>query len=234
MRKHKKSYSLFGGRYIAGDEPEKIVEDEDVDSDEEDEEEQPKVIFINDNKNTQKDPRIVGLYGSVDEVKACNVIEALMYLKEFGKEEVSEEECCDKCGDIKFVLSTYGGNSAEAFAIYDTMKDIQKECDIATVGLGKVMSAGVMLLAAGTKGKRYVGQNCRLMIHSVFAGSEGILASLDNEILEIKFLQEQYIDCLVRDTKMTKKLLTKLVNKGTNHYFDANQAIAWGIADHIL
>lgn len=234
MKKHKKPCSLLSGRYIAGDEPEEIVEDGSAEDDDEDgdEEEQPKVIFVNDNKGEQeKEIKLVGLYGSVNESKACGVIEALMYLRESCKSEKQDEE---ECEDIKFVLSTYGGDSAEAFAIYDTMKDIEEECDIATIGLGKVMSAGVLLLAAGTKGKRCVGRHARLMIHAIAGGMESGLAGLDVELNEIKFLQEQYIDCLSKDTKMTKTLLKKLLNKGTNHYFGAEQAIKWGIADQIL
>jgi ATP-dependent protease ClpP protease subunit len=52
---------------------------------------------------------------------------------------------------MEFVLSTHGGSAEEMFAIYDVMRNVKKDCDIITSGLGKVMSAGVLLLAAGPR-----------------------------------------------------------------------------------
>ena len=69
------------------------------------------------------------------------------------------------------------------------------------------MSAGVLLLAAGTKGKRKIGRNCRVMIHSVRADQYGAIHNLENEFEETKWLQEQHINALIEESDMTKKHL---------------------------
>ena len=120
------------------------------------------------------------------------------------------------------------------FAIYDTMRMIRQECEIHTFGLGKVMSAGVLLLAAGTKGKRKIGKNCRVMLHSVIGGSHGSIHNLENEMEEIRFLQEQHIRCLIEETDMTKRYLNKLLNRKMNVYLTAEQAVELGIADEVV
>ena len=65
---------------------------------------------------------------------------------------------------------------AEMFALYDLMRMVREDCGIHTFGIGKVMSAGVLLLAAGTKGERRIGKNCRIMLHRVLTGDSGSLA----------------------------------------------------------
>ena len=117
---------------------------------------------------------------------------------------------------------------------YDTMRMIRQECEIHTFGLGKVMSAGVLLLAAGTKGKRKIGKNCRVMLHSVIGGSHGSIHNLENEMEEIRFLQEQHIKCLIEETDMTKRYLNKLLNRKMNVYLTAEEAVELGIADEVV
>ena len=64
---------------------------------------------------------------------------------------------------IDFIVSTEGGSVTDMFAVYDCMRDVRKGlCEINTFGVGKVMSAGILLLAGGTKGKRRIGRHCRL------------------------------------------------------------------------
>jgi ATP-dependent Clp protease protease subunit len=120
------------------------------------------------------------------------------------------------------------------FAIYDVMRQIRKDCPIHTIGLGKVMSAGVLLLAAGTKGQRKIGKNCRVMIHSVLAGSEGPLHNLESELSEIRYTQERYIQALIDETKITQKIMSKLLEKHVNIYLSAEEAIKYGIADEVI
>ena len=111
------------------------------------------------------------------------------------------------------------------------MNYAKKRCDVSTVGLGKVMSAGVLLLAAGTKGKRKIGKNCRVMIHAVSAGNVGTIHNLANELDEIKNLQEAYIDAIVENSNFTKRTLKKLMDRKVNVYLSAEEAIEYGIAD---
>ena len=72
------------------------------------------------------------------------------------------------------------------------------------------------------------------MIHSVVAGSHGDLHNLENEMDEIRHIQERHMECLVEETKMTKRQLTKLMDKKVNVYLTAEQAVKYGIADEIV
>ena len=120
------------------------------------------------------------------------------------------------------------------FGIYDIMRIVKKDFNISTVGIGKVMSAGVLLMAAGTKGKRKIGKNCRLMIHSVVAGNEGSYFNLENEMEEIKWIQDRYISALRHETKMSQKKIKELLSKKVNIYLSAEDAVKYGIADEII
>jgi len=111
----------------------------------------------------EPDMRTIGLFGDVAEEKVAELIQALLYLNELNKIAPEEEEH----RPIEFYVSTYGGNADDMFALFDIMTLVKKETDIQTIGLGKVMSAGVLILAAGTKGQRRIGKNCRVMIHNV-------------------------------------------------------------------
>ena len=191
--------------------------------------------------------RLISLYGEVDEDRAAEITYALRVLKETCMDrpspEPSEEEL-PKEGDeeepkeekepIEFIISTYGGSAVEMFAIYDTMRMVKDECEIHTLGLGKVMSAGVLLLAAGTKGKRKIAKNCRVMMHSVIGGSAGAIHNLENEMEEIRFTQKQHIECLLEETTMTRAYLKRLLNKRVNVYLTAEEAVELGIADEIV
>jgi len=119
-------------------------------------------------------------------------------------------------------------------ALVDIMDMVKKDCAIRTIGLGKVMSAGVLILASGTKGERTIGKNCRVMIHSVIAGNAGALHNLENELAEVKKMQEVYLDSLVEVTNLTKKQLKSFMRRKTNVYLTAEEAIKYGIADKIL
>ena len=71
----------------------------------------------------------------------------------------------EKPDDIEFFISSGGGAVSEMFSIYDLMSLVKNNRDIATFGYGKIASAAVPLLAAGTKGKRYIAKHARLMLH---------------------------------------------------------------------
>ena len=96
------------------------------------------------------------------------------------------------------------------------------------------MSAGVLLLASGTKGKRYVGKHCRVMIHSVIGGHVGPMHQLESEFEEVKKIQDTYIRSLAEETEMTEKYLRNLLKKKTNVYLTAQEAVDLGIADEII
>ena len=182
---------------------------------------------------TDKDPRIIGLFGSVEEEKAGELCYHLITMSE-PQVPLDEEEEPVKPEDITFYVSTYGGSADDMFSIYDVMNFAKTRCDIVTCGLGKVMSAGVLLLAAGTKGKRKIGKNCRVMIHAVSAGNIGSIHNLANELDEIQNLQEAYIDAIVDNSNFTKRTLKKLMDRKVNVYLSAEEAIEHGIADILI
>ena len=96
------------------------------------------------------------------------------------------------------------------------------------------MSAGVLLLAAGSKGDRHIGANCRIMLHSVVGGQHGPVYNLENEFEEIKWIQEQYITALAQETNMTKRYIKNLLARKVNVYLTAKEAVELGIADKII
>ena len=182
--------------------------------------------------------RKIGLVGDVTEEKSSDIIYGLYALKEMGK---YEEPPATKRGKSKaayepidFIISTNGGSASDMFAIYDVMREIRKDCDIATHGLGKVMSAGVLLLAAGTKGKRKVGKHCRVMIHSVIAGNSGTIHNLENEMNEVRETQKRYIEALKAETKMSAAQINKFLERHVDIYLSAEEAVKLGIADIVV
>ena len=180
---------------------------------------------------TDEEMRIVGLYGDIDERKSRETLSGLLVLHNSSMREVDGEEVWEP---LEFIISTYGGSADDMFALYDVMRLVQKDCEIHTLGLGKVMSAGVLLLAAGTKGKRRIGENCRVMIHSVIAGNHGSLHNLENEMDEIRNSQDSFIRALVKETNLTKRTLKKLLERKVNVYLSAAEAVEYGIADIII
>ncbi len=216
------------------------MENEKKEAEEVKEELDPSILFLNSPfGDKETDPvsklRTLSLYGEVSEEIIPELIYSMLYLKETGMPPPSEEgDLPEQCEPFKLMISTYGGSAAEMFSMYDVMRMVRSECEIHTIGLGKVMSAGVLLLAAGTKGKRKIGKNCRVMLHSVVGSSHGSIDNLENEMDEIKWLQEQHVKCLISETKMTKRYIKKLLNKKVNVYLTAEEAIELGVADIII
>jgi len=179
-------------------------------------------------EQAEDDLKLISLYGDVDEEKCLEVIQAMRILAAMKEEEEEEKP------EFEFLISTMGGSASDMFAIYDTMRMVKKDRHITTRGLGKVMSAGVLLLAAGTKGRRLIGENCRLMLHSVVSGHMGELYNLENELEEVQWTQSQYIKALADETNMTQKYIKNLLNRKVNVYLTAQEAVEYGIADEVF
>ena len=171
--------------------------------------------------------RSIMFVGEVTEDKAAEFISALLVLAQTKDEEA------ERADDIKIYVNTYGGSADEMFAIYDIMTWCKEHCDIQTIGLGKVMSAGTLILAAGTKGKRSITAHCRVMMHSVNGGHAGELHNLQNEMEQMAGLQDSYIQAMSNETNMTKRQLQSLIDKKINIYLDAEEAIGKGLADEV-
>ena len=201
-----------------------------TDEEENPEEETNPVVELLQSLEGQDSPekRSIMFVGEVTEERAADLISALLVL---AQDKPAEEE---KAEDIKLYISTYGGSAHEMFAIYDVMNFCRTLCDIETIGIGKVMSAGTLLLAAGTRGKRKLGKHCQVMIHSVNGGSIGELHSLENEMEQMKNLQDTYIQCLSNETSMTNRQIQTLINRKVNVYLSSEEAIEKGLADEVF
>jgi len=184
--------------------------------------------------------RVTGIYGDVNEDKCSEAVYGLHALHLTGRKrfledpEDPESDILESYEPLEFVISTHGGLAADMFSVYDCMREIRERTPIITKGLGKVMSAGVLLLAAGTKGERKIGKYCRVMIHGVMAGQHGYLADVENEFKETKAIQKMYVQALSDETNMSQAYVRKLMNKKTNVYLNADEAVKLGIADIIF
>jgi len=217
--------------------------DENEEKEQEQKEETELLSLFLDSATSDESPksRSIMLYSDIDEDSAPAITSALLSLKETGEYKEPEnpddkecEELITKYEPIKMYISTHGGSAHDMFAIYDVMNLVQKDCEIETYGIGKIMSAGVLILAAGTKGKRKIGANCRVMIHPVNAASMGDIHDIENDTKEIKVLQKQYVKSLSEKTNMTEKYVKSLIRKKVNTYFSAEDAVRLGIVDEII
>ena len=209
---------------------------EDTPKTEEKTEEKDRIIFA----PPEPKLRTVGVMGEINDDTGAETVFGLLSLQNsavhYEPVDIEDEDSDMKevIMPIDMVISTPGGNADDMFAIYDTMRSIRDEVPIRTRGIGKVMSAGVVLLAAGTKGERSIGKNCRIMVHSVIGGHVGPMHQLDNEMEEIRNIQTQYINILARETNMTERYLRNLMKKKVNVYLSAQEAVDLGIADEII
>ena len=170
--------------------------------------------------HTGDSARLVVLHGDVTESSISMVVAQLLHLASQNHKP------------IHMVISTYGGSVDEMFTLYDTIKFLP--CPVHTIALGKVMSAGVLLLASGAKGHRMIGRNARVMIHPVSGGAGGNVFEVMNESKEHKRLQDQMVDAIVRETKATKIQIDKIMTSGHDYYLLPDQAIKLGIVDKII
>jgi len=216
---------------------------EETEETEEDEEEKSKIIFLgNPPGDSPNEPKIrkTMLYGDINEEAAKDIIATMILLAESAEiQEPKDPEDPDSemetvVRPFEIILSTSGGNADDMMSVYDMMRMIREDVDIETTGIGKVMSAGVLILAAGTKGKRRIGKHCRVMIHAVSGGTIGNMHELTNEFKEIKKIQESYIACLAEETKMTAQQIKKYLKQKINVYLSAEEAVELGIADTII
>lgn len=174
-------------------------------------------------QSAQTDMRVVTLYGDVNEQTISQAIDKIMWLSAQNHE------------DIHLVIATYGGSLHDMFALYDICKLVQNQgTNINTVGIGKIMSAGVLLLAMGTKGKRLIGRTASVMMHNAHGGMYGNAYEMENELVETKRLQRQMIELLAENTTLTSDEIEHMFEKKLDLYMTAQRAIELGIVDKII
>ncbi|MBD3344515.1 MAG: ATP-dependent Clp endopeptidase proteolytic subunit ClpP [Chitinivibrionales bacterium] len=139
-----------------------------------------------------------------------------------------EYEDADK--DITIYINSPGGYVSSGLAIYDTMQYIKP--DVCTICIGQASSMGAVLLAAGTKGKRYALPHSRVMLHQPLGGGGGQASDLAIHAREIVRIKETINNILVNHTAQKIDVIQKDTDR--HFYMDANEAKEYGIIDEIL
>lgn len=136
----------------------------------------------------------------------------------------------DATKDISVYISSPGGSVTAGLAIYDTMQFVT--CDIATYCVGQAASMGAVLLAAGTKGKRYSLPNARIMIHQPWGGAEGKATDISIAAKEILRLKDRLNEILAAHTG--KKAATLAKDTERDFFMSADEAKTYGLVDEVL
>lgn len=132
--------------------------------------------------------------------------------------------------DIHMYVNSPGGSVTAGLAIYDTMQYLT--CDVATYCVGQASSMGAVLLAAGTRGKRYALPNARLMIHQPWGGVEGAAADISIQAKEILRLRDRINEILAHHTG---RPLADIVRDTDRDFFmSAEEAKAYGLVDEVV
>ncbi len=136
----------------------------------------------------------------------------------------------DPAKEINFYINSPGGLVTAGLAVYDTMQYIKP--DIATVCIGQAASMGAILLAAGTKGKRYSLPNSRIMIHQPMGGSQGQAADIAIQAEEILRLRDTLNKILAHHTGQKLKKIQKDTDR--DFFMSGEESKAYGIVDHVI
>jgi ATP-dependent Clp protease protease subunit len=163
--------------------------------------------------------RIIFLGTAIDDNVSNIVIAQLLFL---------QMEDADK--DINVYVNTPGGMVTSGLAIYDTMQFVKP--DVNTYCVGQASSMGALLLAAGTKGKRYALPHARIMIHQPWGGVQGAAADISIQAREILRIREKIEELL---SKHTGRSIDKIKKDSDRDYFmTAEEAKEYGVVDEVI
>jgi len=163
--------------------------------------------------------RIIFIGTPIDDYVANLIIAQLLFLQ---MEEVSK--------DISVYINSPGGSVTAGLAIYDTIQFVK--CDVATYCVGQAASAAAVLLAAGTKGKRFSLPNSRVMIHQPWGGAQGSAEDISRQAKEILKMRERINEILA---KHTGKSVAKIEKDTDRDYFmSAEEAKEYGLIDEVI
>jgi ATP-dependent Clp protease protease subunit len=132
--------------------------------------------------------------------------------------------------DISLYINSAGGIISSGMAIYDTMKFIKN--DIVTICIGQAASMAAVLLAAGTKGKRYALPNSKILLHQPLGGFEGQATDILIHAKEIKKVKEKLIDILSFHTGQKRKKVSTDIER--DFIMESEEARDYGIVDHVI
>lgn len=148
-------------------------------------------------------------------------------------EEFVDLELNKQVNIIPIFVNSYGGQVYSLIAKRDIMKTSDK--DVATICLGKAMSCGASLLAAGDKGLRFASPDSRILVHQVSSVSMGKTADIKEDAMQTQLLNEMMMKNLAKDIGSTvSKIKQEIRNReNTDWTMTAQEAKKWGIVDHI-
>ncbi len=163
--------------------------------------------------------RIIFIGGTVHDAMANLIIAELLFL------ELEKRDA-----DVQVYINSPGGSVTAGLAIYDTMQHLS--CNISTYCIGQASSMGAVLLAAGSKGKRFGLPNCRIMIHQPWGGYEGTATDIDIHAKEILRIKTKLNGILARHTG--KKLEEVSRDTERDFFMSAEEAAEYGLIDEVL
>ena len=163
--------------------------------------------------------RVVFIVGPIEDYMANLVVAQLLFL---------ESENPDK--DINLYINSPGGVVSAGLAIYDTMQFIRS--DVSTMCVGQAASMGALLLAAGTKGKRYCLPHSRVMIHQPLGGFQGQATDIDIHAREILKLRSQLNEILSLHSGQTVKKVAESTER--DNFMGPSKALEFGLIDTVL
>lgn len=162
---------------------------------------------------------IVFLTGPIDMGVANTFIAQLLFLQSQDPER-----------DISIYINSPGGEVYAGTAMYDTIKHVKNE--IVTINVGLAASAAAMILAAGTKGKRYSLPGSYTMIHQVLGGAEGQATDVEIVAKHMLRLKEQYAEIIAKETGQALDKVKKDIDR--DFWMGSKEALDYGIVDKVL
>jgi ATP-dependent Clp protease protease subunit len=163
--------------------------------------------------------RIIFLAGVINDISAIESVMKMLFLQYENRTQ-----------DIHFYISSPGGAVTSTFAIYDTMQFL--ECPVATYCIGMAASGGAILLAGGTKGKRFALPHSKVMIHQPHGGIGGQVSDIEIQAREIEADRHRLNVLLAKHTGQSYEVIAKETER--DRYFSAHDAKEFGLVDDIL
>jgi ATP-dependent Clp protease, protease subunit len=163
--------------------------------------------------------RIVFLDGAIHDASANMIVMKLLFLQSENRHQ-----------DIHFYINSPGGSVTATMAIYDTMQFLQ--CDVATYCVGIAASGGAVLVAGGSKGKRFILPHAKMMIHQPYGEVGGQVSDIEIQAKEILETREVLNQILAGHTGQPLEVIARDTDR--DRYLTAAQAKEYGLVDEIL
>jgi ATP-dependent Clp protease protease subunit len=163
--------------------------------------------------------RVVFVIGPVEDYMANLVVAQLLYL---------ESENPDK--DIHLYINSPGGVVTAGLSVYDTMQFIN--CDVSTICVGQAASMGALLLAGGTKGKRFALPHSRILVHQPSAGFQGQATDIDIHAREVLELKRRLNLIMSKHTGQPIEKIDKDLDR--DNFLSSEAAVEYGLIDTVL